>query len=403
MKKYKIRYQEDGITKEKIIETLNLQNEHLPKNIIEISELKKDSRFIFKSNFRRSLFNKIRIDDKKINLLFYELNLMLQSNINISDALDILIKNKKDKNIIEFLNTIKLSLSSSQGIDESLKKFKINYLVVSFLKISQESGNLALNIKALSNLLIKNYEIKKSFFKAISYPIFLLVSFILSLISIFIFVVPNFKTIFLQINTELPLATRILLKLEYFFTNYYYFIFIGIFFSLFFLIFTYKTNKKINYFFNKILVEKIYLIKDIYLSMELYKVFLTMDLMLESKYEFHKSLQTSKLLLKNQYLLDKMYIIDNLMENGKSINVSFCESEIFDDIVLNLINTGEVSNSLPLVISEIKLIYKNRFDEKMSFLISLIQPIFLISIMLLILWIVVAIFVPIWDMGNMIK
>ena len=76
---------------------------------------------------------------------------------------------------------------------------------------------------------------------------------------------------------------------------------------------------------------------------------------------------------------------------------------MFDDIVLNLVNTGEVSNSLPLVISEIKMIYKNRFDEKMSFLISLIQPIFLISIMLLILWIVVAIFVPIWDMGNMIK
>lgn len=399
MKKYKIKYQEEGILKEKIIETSNLGNELLPKNIVEIKDLKKD----LKLNLNFNFFNKIRIDDKKMNLLFYELNLMLQSNINISDALDILIKNKKDKNIKEFLNSIKSSLSGAQAIDEILEKFKINHLIISFLKISQESGNLALNIKALSNLLIKNYEIKRSFYKAISYPIFLIISFLLSLISIFIFVVPNFKTIFLQINGELPLATRILLKVEYIFINYYYFIFMGILFSLFFIVFLYKSNKKINYFFNKLLVEKIYLIKDIYLSMELYKVFLTIDLMLDSKYEFHKSFQSSRILLKNKYLLDKMYIIDNLIENGKSIKVSFYESGMFDDIVLNLVNTGEVSNSLPLVISEIKMIYKNRFDEKMSFLISLIQPIFLISIMLLILWIVVAIFVPIWDMGNMIK
>ena len=98
-----------------------------------------------------------------------------------------------------------------------------------------------------------------------------------------------------------------------------------------------------------------------------------------------------------------MRLIDNLLQNGKSINHSFFKTQIFDDIVLNLINTGEVSNSLGITIDEIKKIYKNRFNDKMNLLVSLIQPIFLIIIMGLILWIVLAIFMPIWDMGNMIK
>ena len=89
MKKYKIRYQNDKEVEEFILETFNLSNEKLPKNIVEIEECTKS--FIFE--FKR----KKRLDEKKLNLLFYELNLMLQSNINISDALDILIKNKKDK------------------------------------------------------------------------------------------------------------------------------------------------------------------------------------------------------------------------------------------------------------------------------------------------------------------
>ena len=137
--------------------------------------------------------------------------------------------------------------------------------------------------------------------------------------------------------------------------------------------------------------------------MQLYKLFLVIDIMLKSNYEFQKAFISSKILLKNKYLLDKISLIDNLLQNGRSINDSFLQTEIFDDIVLNLINTGEISNSLGITIDEIKKIYKNRFNDKMNLLVSLIQPIFLIIIMGLILWIVLAIFMPIWDMGNMIK
>ncbi|MCG3716605.1 hypothetical protein L5F64_13525, partial [Aliarcobacter butzleri] len=85
MKKYKIKYQKDEKVEELILKTSDLANENLPQNILEIKEEKESFRIDFK--------RKIKIDNKKMNLLFYELNLMLQSNINFSDALDILIKN----------------------------------------------------------------------------------------------------------------------------------------------------------------------------------------------------------------------------------------------------------------------------------------------------------------------
>ena len=170
-----------------------------------------------------------------------------------------------------------------------------------------------------------------------------------------------------------------------------------------FIFYLYRQNSAFNYFCDKFLIRKIFLIKEIYLNMQLYKLFLVIDIMLKSNYEFHKAFISSKILLKNKYLLDKMHLIDNLLQNGKSIKDSFFKTQIFDDIVLNLINTGEVSNSLGITIDEIKKIYKNRFNDKINLLTSLIQPIFLIVIMGLILWIVLAIFMPIWDMGNMIK
>ena len=81
MKKYQIKYQDKNEIKEMIFETSNLSNEKIPVNIIEIKE--------HKNYFYIEFFRKKRINDKKINLLFYELNLMLQANINLSEALDI--------------------------------------------------------------------------------------------------------------------------------------------------------------------------------------------------------------------------------------------------------------------------------------------------------------------------
>ena len=395
MKKYKIRYQNIDKIEEIIIETTNLSSEKLPKNIIEIIE--------YKTNYKFDYKRKKRINNKDLNLLFYEFNLMLQANINISDALDILIKNKKDKNMVDFLKTIKYSLSKGKSIDENLDKFKINSLVISFLKISQDSGNIALNMRALSELLKQSEEIKKSFYKAISYPIVLTITLMISLFTIFSFVVPKFKVIFSQTQNELPMATKILLASESFFENYFLYLLSLIILLILFFSNLYIKNSRFEYFVDKFLINNFILIKDIYLNKELYKLFLLIDIMLKSNYEFHKAFISSKILLKNKYLLDKIYIIDNLLQNGKSINDSFLKTKIFDDIVLNLINTGEVSNSLGITIDEIKKIYKNRFNDKMNLLTSLIQPIFLIIIMGLILWIVLAIFMPIWDMGNMIN
>ena len=396
MKKYKVEYQNNSGIKTILMETNDISKEKLPSNIINIKEIKKLE--------NKSFFQSKKIIKEKVLInIFYELNLMLESNITLNDALNILIKNRKDKVVLDFLYSLKYSFSSSRKVSQVLSEFKINYLVGSFLDISQSSGNIAANVKALSELLIESYEIKKSFVKSITYPIVLIISSFLSLISIFYFVIPKFKTIFEQTNAELPLATKMLLNVQYLFENYTIMILVLLVFFCICFILVYKKDENFEYFIHKISINNIYLIRDIYLNMQMYKLFLFLDIMLKSKYEFHKSFISSRVLFKNKYLLDKMSIIDNLLQNGKGISLSFSKTGIFDDITLNLINTGEVSNSLDATVYEIKKIYKNRFNDKINLLTALIEPFFLIGIMSLILWIVLAVFMPIWDMGNIIK
>lgn len=390
MKKYKIKYQEEARLKTKILDEKDLKEYLSSKNILEVKEVKTLSNvFVSKS----------KIDDKTLNTIFYELNLMLKAKLNIGDALAILIKNQKNEKLKYFLQKLNYAFSNSKAIYKELEEFKINSSVKALLQISQTSSNISFNIEAISRLLSENIKIKKSFYKAISYPLFLIFSFFVAIFAIFLLVIPNFKAIFQQSSLPLPLATKILLYFEEFLKNYWLFILLFILLFFLFLKYLYNKNPSFNYLFDKFLIK----IFPFYLNFELYRLFLVIDIMQKSRYEFHKAFQSSKLLLKNKYLLDKIRQIDTLLENGKAISYSFSKVEVFDDIVLSLINTGEFSNSLGTAVCEIKEIYKNRFDDSVNFMILLIQPIFLILIASLILFVVFAIFMPIWDIGSIIN
>ncbi len=392
--KYKIIYQKNDKIQSKVIETYNLEEESLPENIIEI----KKQRISFKR-----LFENTTIKDKDLKIIFYELSLMLNSKILFDDALNILIQNQKKSVLKDFLGVLQGSFSNSIDILKSLNNYKINPLVKSFFKVTQDSGNTIENMKSLSNLISDEYEIKRDFIKSMIYPMILIFTFFSSLLAIFKFVVPKFEFMFMQNSFELPFATKSLFFVKNLYDDYLFIILLSMVSLSFLLISLYKNNSKIRYKIDKILVMNIYFISSMYRLKNLYLYFTLVDLLLSSKYEINESISRAKVLLNNKYLLDRITQIENLLKSGKSIHLAFTQVNLFDDITLSLIRTGELTNSLDITIKEIKNIYKKRFDEKLKLFSQMIEPIFFIIIASLIVWIIFAIFVPIWSMGDMLK
>ncbi len=387
--KYKVYFQENS--KIKCLKTDSLDEEYLPENVVEI-----------KKNYLHFIQEK-NIKNTHIKNILYELSIMLESKILLDEALEILIKKEKNSLKKEFLKALANSFSNSQDILLSLEKFKISPLVKSFFKITQNSGNPEENIKALSRLLSQADDIKRNFIKVLFYPLLLCIGFLFCLIGIFKFVVPNFQSIFEGSKIPLSFATKTLFWAKEFYENYFFssifvlLIFVGVF------IFLYKQKKDIRIYMDKLLVKNFFIFSTLYKMKNFYHLFLIMEILLKNKYSFHDSLSKSKALINNEYLLDKITQIENLLKSGKSISFAFESAEIFDDLVISLLKTGEVSNSIEKVVFEIKNIYKRKFDDKLKFFSLLIEPLFFIVIMALIVWIVLAIFVPLWSMNDMLK
>lgn len=396
MKKYRVTFQKNGKINSIVIKSKDISQNILPSNIIKIEHLYN----------KKSLINKkCRVKSIEISNLFFELNIILQAKIPICDALEILEKSTKNRKVKEILNCMIDALKNGRPIYKSLIKHEksLGVIVISFLKIAEENGNINDSIYSLS-ILLKNIEENKKLIKSkLSYPIVLFISLIISLASIFNFVIPQFEYIFAQYNSSLPYATIALLGLKTFVVNYFLYIFLTFILLYFYFYFKLKKSNEFKYKFDKFLITKVPIVGEMIFVNYFHRFFLSLKILLESEYKFQSSIINSSILLNNQYLLDKITSLDKSIQSGESISSSFESTNLFDDLTLRLIVTGEQSNAMYLSVNEIEKIYKQKLDEKIKLFSSLIEPVFIVTIMLLIVWIVLAVFVPMWSIGEVIN
>lgn len=392
MKTYKIIYQEEGILKTKIITSENITQEELPKNILSQKEITKTSKkWVMK-----------KVGNSEIVALFNELNIMLQANILFNEAVEILHKNTQNKQIKEILFTILYTLKNGKKLDVELEPYKniLGTLPLVFLKIAQENGNLKTIMNSLVWVLKSKQKSKEIIFNALRYPIILSISLLFLILFTFYFIVPKFEHLFLQYESNLPLATQWLLGFKSILHNYFLYI-VAFVLGIFLLgISQYKSSLSFKYRMDKWIVLNIPILSKVILYSNFQLFFLSITILLNDKYKFQTAFLNSNVLITNSYLKAKLKVINQQIQSGKPILFAFENSSLFDDLVLRLISVGEQSNSLHLTINEVEKIYKKRMEDSFKRFATYIEPIFFILISAFIIWLMLAIFMPIWNLSD---
>jgi len=396
MNTYEVSYQKEKKLCKIIISTHDIKKEKLPANTFMIKKIKQP----FFSMSSRS-----KLKSEEISAAFFELNVMLQAKLSLYESLDILENASKNRLLIEIITNMKKSLKNGTAIYLGLMSYEkyLGDIVISFFKIAHENGNIDTCVYTLSILLKRIDENKKTITQKLRYPAVLLICLSMSLFSIFNFVIPQFEFIFEQYNTDLPFATIALLNTKNFLVNYFWIMLIFSLFCFILIMYKYRNDELFSYKVDRFMILHLPFLASLVFYIYLHRFFLCMKILLEANYKFQTCLVNASILLKNKYLLDRISHINKAIQSGESIYDSFSDVALFNDLTLRLISTGEKSNELLLSVNEIEKIYANKLDEKIKLFSSLIEPIFIITIMLLIIWVILAVLVPLWGMGEVIN
>ena len=392
MKTYKITYQEKGQIKTVILKSENIHNESLPLNILSIVPLHTKNKRIFQK----------KVPSSEVLALFNELNIMLQANILLNDAVDILYKNTKNPQLKEVLFSLLQALKNGQELNVALQPYEkiIGTLPLVFLKIAQDNGNLKTIINSLVLVLKRKQHNKETLIAALRYPLILSLALLFLTLFSFYFVIPKFEHLFLQYESNLPWATKGLLNFKYFIHHYFFYIFAAIIGGFFLLLSQYKSNHTIKYKIDKWIVFKIPLFSRVLFYSNFQLFFLSITILLNDKYTFQTAFLNAKVLMRNNYLKAKLKEINQQIQSGKPILFAFENAKLFDDLILRLISVGEQSNSLNITINEVEKIYSKRMEKAFKSFATNIEPIFFILISMFIVWLMLAIFMPIWNLSD---
>ncbi len=371
--------------------------------IIKVSEEKEplDAQIKrFKINFLLNI-KKRKIHPDALIAAIRQLAVMTNAGISIHDSLSDIANATEDDNLKYVFSKLADDINAGFALSASMEnfRFELGSLTIAMVQLGEKTGNIDESLYSLADMLEEIRANIIKFKKAMAYPRNVMIAMAVAFTVLISFVVPKFKQIFEDLNTQLPLPTVILLKLEHIVNNYgLYALGSGI---LAYFIFKYMidNNKQMRYGFHEVLL-KTYLIKNIIMYATLSRFTLVFSKLIKAGIPIADALETSAGMIDNLPLKYKLMSVRATVEKGGALNKGLEDTKLFDNMIIKMIYAGEESGALDTMAEKVADYFKMKFDAIIDGLSGAIEPIMLIIIGSLVLLLALGIFMPMWGLGN---
>ena len=332
-----------------------------------------------------------------------QLAALIKANLPLVNALSTLSKEMEDKTFKRKLEEIKEDVSRGVDFGDAMSEHKniFDNLYINMVKAGMKTGKLGNTLTQLSEYLTKVAETREKIKSALSYPIFMLIFMLITTLIQLMVVLPKFEGIFSSFGKELPGPTLLLINISHFLRDYWYLI-AAIVGSIIFAIISFLKTENGRYLWDEHKL-KIPIVGPLMYKSSMAKMTRTLGVLTENEVPILDAMELVVTSSDNVFIEDKLLTVKDGIERGKLISESFKDAEIFPDIIPQMLSSGEQSGTLPFLLLSCSNFYDNQVDETLKSIVSLVQPTITVVMGLVIGGIMIAMFLPIFDMGSVMK
>jgi type IV pilus assembly protein PilC len=351
-------------------------------------------------NTEISFFEK-QFGAKEKESIYSELGLLISTGVDIKTAFEIIeedIPNKKHKALLE---KIKNDIISGKRIYEAFgehDKIFSKYEVQS-IKIGEESGKLADVLKELGAFYESSIKLRRQIVGVLTYPVVVTSMAILTVYFMLSFVVPIFSDIFTQTGGELPAITQFLIKLSNKSSMIFYILFgfIGA------LVLLHKTQSKKEWYrkYTSSFFLKIPVVNKLIQKIDLARCCQSLKLLAGAKVMINEALDLVTNMIE-YYPIEKALeeAKNEVVKEGKLLNESLAKHTIFPKKLVALIKLSEEVNAPEVIFEKLHQQYSAEIEHQQAVVGKLIEPIFIIILGLFVGFILVAMYLPMFEMSS---
>ncbi len=350
-----------------------------------------------------SFSSKYKIPPKELSSLSRELSMYIRSGVSIVSALKIVQTHyEKNKKMKLFLVTVSTHLDEGKNFFTALETQTIVILPEFFkqsIKVSESGGILDEVLLELSRFLKEQERINKEIKGAFAYPSFMIVISLLMISFMLAFVVPQITGIFESMDQELPKPTQVVIALGDFFSNNFTTILAVIFAFVTGFVVMMNKSRAFAYYIHKLIL-KLPLFGEIALKSELARFSYIASLLTRSGLSFVETINLSANILNNLVLKELFSEAAKKVVEGKLLSNALNASKTkIDHAFIQSIALGEETSQVESVLSNISELYFEENRDKISLLLTLLEPALMLFVGGSIGFIVAAMLLPIFSMS----
>ncbi|WP_025870428.1 type II secretion system F family protein [Methylobacillus glycogenes] len=344
-----------------------------------------------------------KINDKDVTLFTRQLATMMKAGVPLLQAFDIVGKGHSKPAVSQLLADIKADVETGSSLSQAFRKYPLYFdnLFCNLVGAGEQAGILDALLDRLATYKEKIQAIKSKIKSALFYPVsIIVVAFIITAV-IMIFVIPAFKELFSSFGADLPAPTVIVMNISDFFVDYWYAIFISIFGSLWFFFYTWKRSEKMQSSMDRLLL-KIPVFGELIRKATVARFARTLSTMFAAGVPLVEALDSVAGASGNRVYFDATKQVQSEISTGASLTVAMQNTEVFPNMVLQMVAIGEESGALDSMLSKVADFYEGEVDDAVEGLSSLMEPIIMVVLGTLIGGLVIAMYLPIFKMGQVV-
>lgn len=338
-------------------------------------------------------------DSEKISLIS-NFSTMLSAGISILEIVESLLEDAKgnQKKILEIL---KDDISQGKRLYSSFAKFPSTFdkVTVNIIKAAEEAGTLEITLKDLRENIKKDIEFRDKVKSALAYPILIVVMFIGVFLMILIFIIPKISQVFLRLEVDLPLPTRVLIFVSNMLLTYTIPIIVAILFCIISLFLLYKTKRKLLL----TLFTSLPFISNLAKEIDLTRFSHSLFLLLNAGLPITTALQLTRDVVVKKEIAKAIEHCQELVFSGKRLSDGFKDAKaLFPNIMIKITEAGERSGSLEKSMQDISEYLEYQVSKTLKTITTLLEPIMMIFVGILIGGMMLAIIAPIYGLISQV-
>ena len=371
---------------------------HLRKNRMVVVQVRAAPRE-FKLNFKIGGGVKTR----DIVVLTRQFATMINAGLPLVQALDILAQQTENKILADVTRQVVYDVESGHTLADALRKHPRAFsdLYVNMVAAGEAGGILDTILVRLAQFLEMNDAIVRKVKGAMVYPAVIVSVAVIAVSVLLIFVIPTFQNMFASVNLELPLPTRIVIGMSNLLKNYWWAI-LGVAGVLVFGITRYYKTAPGRLQIDAMLL-RMPVLGDVLRKSAVSRFTRTLGTLISSGVSILDGLEITARTAGNMVIHNAVMDSRASIAGGETIAQPLAKSKVFPPMVISMIAVGEQTGGMDEMLSKIADFYDDEVDAAVSTLLSLMEPIMIVVLGVVVGGMVVAMYLPIFDMVNAVQ